>query len=165
MNRPLLTCLAVFALAVGLGLLLLGVVFLIASAGRATRLPVGLVLGALGVAAIAFALSRLKLLREASPQRVMARVADLATRSGGEVTLGQVVGDLGLPTDMAERALSDLAARGMCTAEVRGQETFYVFAGIQPHKITRQCPYCGSEFSVREARDTCPSCGANLKLG
>ena len=164
MNRSALTCMAIAVLAVGIGLVFLGVIFLIASSGSATRLIVGLVLSGLGGVAIIFAITRLKLIKEADPERVMTRIADLATRSGGDVTLGQVVGDLGVPTALAERALSDLTGRGMCTVERRGQETFYVFGGIRPDKVTRECPYCGSEFSIREPRDTCPSCGANLKL-
>lgn len=165
MNRPALTCMALVVLAVGIGLAVLGVIFLIAAAGSGTRLIAGLAMGAIGVAAAVFGISRLRLIKESDPERVMTRIADLATRSGGDVTLGQVVGDLRVPTAVAERALSDLTGRGMCTVERRGQETFYVFGGIKPDKVTRECPYCGSEFSIREPRDTCPSCGGNLKLG
>jgi hypothetical protein len=165
MNRPYLTCMAITVVAVGLGLGVLGVLFLIASAGNPTRLVVGLVLTGLGGVGLLFGISRLKLLKEADPQRVMQRIADLATRAGGDVTLGQVVGDLGVPMPLAEEALSDLVAQGLCTVERRGDDTFYVFAGIRPDKVTRECPYCGSEFSVRQPRDTCPSCGANLRLG
>ena len=35
---------------------------------------------------------------------------------------------------------------------------------LKPTLVKRRCPYCGTEFSVKQALNKCPHCGGDLKL-
>jgi len=69
-----------------------------------------------------------------------------------------------VPDEAAIAALNLLENRGQCTRERREEREFYVFPGLKSSKVSRRCPYCGGEFSVKTPVYQCPHCGGNLKL-
>jgi rubrerythrin len=92
------------------------------------------------------------------------RITTLADRYDAEVTVAQVVSELGVPDEAARAALARLEADGFCRPERREGRTVYVFPGLKESKVVRRCTYCGNEYSVREPLHKCPNCGGTLEI-
>jgi hypothetical protein len=145
--------------------LAVGLLFLCAATRQPSRLLLSVALLVVGGGLAAwsgFTLSRLRIL---DPENLSDRITGLA-RAGGnaEVTLSQVVAELAVPDEAALAALNLLEHRGQCHREPRGEREFYVFPGLKPSKISRRCPYCGGEFSVKTPVYRCPHCGGDVRL-
>lgn len=161
MNR--ITAIAVFV--VSAVLLALGLVFLCAASRQTSRLLVAVALLACGGGLAAWSGAALRRLRALDPENLSDRITQLA-RGGGsaEVTLSQVVAELGVPDEAAVAALNLLERRGQCHREMRGEREVYAFPGLEVSLVRRRCPYCGTEFSVKKALSRCPHCGGELRL-
>ncbi len=134
----------------------------------ATVEPRWLLLGglllAIGVGLAIWGGVTLRRLHETDPENLSDRITALAKRFGGEVTLAQAVAELAVPDEAAQQALDLLERKGQCHRERQGEREVYVFAGLRERKVARRCPYCGREFSVKQAVYTCPHCGGDLRL-
>jgi hypothetical protein len=108
----------------------------------------------------------LRRLRDLDPENLSDRITQLARKGNAEVTLAQVVAELGVPDEKAIAALNLLERRGQCHREHVGDgaREVYVFPGLKPSLVERRCPYCGAEFSVKKAVYKCPNCGGDLRL-
>jgi DNA-directed RNA polymerase subunit RPC12/RpoP len=106
----------------------------------------------------------LRRLHATDPENLSDRITALAKRFGGEVTLSQAVAELGVPDEAALKAFDLLEGKGQCHRERHDEREFYVFPGLVERKVARRCPYCGREFSVKQAVYTCPHCGGDLRL-
>ncbi|MBN1259193.1 MAG: hypothetical protein JXB35_00795 [Anaerolineae bacterium] len=151
--------LIVSALLLGLGLL-----FLCAAIREPRRLPLTMILLGLGGAGAFWSGRTLQRLRSQTPEVLAERITALARAGNAEVTLPQIVAELTVPHDAAIAALNTLERRGECQRDVREDREVYVFPGLQPSLVVRRCPYCGSEFSVKQALYKCPQCGGDLTL-
>ena len=160
MNRTV----AIVALAVSAVLLALGLLFLCAATREPSRFLLAGALLVCGGGLAAWSGLALRRLRDLDPENLSDRVTELARASDAEVTLSQVVAELGVPDEAAVAALNLLERRGQCYRERRGEREFYVFAGLKPSKVSRRCPYCGGEFSVKTPVYRCPHCGGDLRL-
>jgi uncharacterized membrane protein len=146
-------------------LLALGLLFLCAATRQPSRLFLAVALLVVGGGLAVWSGLTLRRLRELDPENLSDRITELA-RSGGsaEVTLSQVVAELGVPDEAALAALSLLEQRAQCYRERREERDVYLFPGLRPSLIRRRCPYCGSEFSVKTPVYRCPNCGGDLRL-
>jgi Zn finger protein HypA/HybF involved in hydrogenase expression len=107
----------------------------------------------------------LRRLRELNPEFLSDRITQLARKGGQyEVSLSQVVAELGIPDEVAQTALDLLVSKGQCQQEQRHGATFYVFPGLKASKVVRRCVYCESEFSVKDPLHVCPNCGGKVEL-
>jgi hypothetical protein len=144
--------------------LALGILFLCAAITVAERLPLALVLlvvGAIGAGWSAFAYRRWASLQ---PAALAARITSLAAVDDGEVALAQVMSEFGASAAVATTAFEELAQKGQCRRELRGDRVVYVFPGLKEHKMVRRCTYCGSTFPVKRPLQKCPNCGGSLEL-
>jgi hypothetical protein len=155
---------AIIALLLAIPLLALGVIFLIAASGAASRLLTAGVLLLFGGALLVWALLTLRRLAEISPEALATGIVDLARRLGGEVTVAQVQSEFRISREMALGALEKLRGRGECQREYRGDRDVYIFKSVMPAKAIKRCAYCGSEFAVKSAMRECPNCGAALEI-
>jgi hypothetical protein len=162
MNRTL----AVIVVGVAVGLLGLGMLFLCAATQEPPRLLVAAPLLLVGAGLAAWSGITLRRLRDLDPENLSDRITQLARRGDGEVTLAQVVAELHAPDEAAIAALDLLERRGQARRERVGDDAreVYVFPGLKPSLVERRCPYCGAEFSVKEATYKCPNCGGDLRL-
>ena len=80
------------------------------------------------------------------------------------MTGAQVQAEFDVPGRLAARVLESLRSEGVCYVEHREDRTVFVFKGLMPSKVTKLCPYCGAEFSIRDAKRQCPNCGAALEI-
>jgi len=160
MNQGCLKAFAIVLLLLGVLLGFLGLVFVIAP-GRAGT---GLVMLVLGIAIIGFAASRLKAMQALSPQGVEQQITRVAADSNGDLTVGALAGQTGLPEGAVRDGLQRLLDKGLAKIEWRDGIEHYVFAGLKQEKMIKKCPYCGNEYPVSQAGRTCPSCGGNLEV-
>jgi hypothetical protein len=146
--------------------LALGLLFLCAATRQPSRLLLAAALMVVGGGLAAWSGLTLRRLRELDPENLSDRITELV-RAGGsaEVTLSQVVAELGVPDEAALTALSLLEQRAQCYRERREGREVYLFPGLEPSMVRRRCPYCGSEFSVKTMMHRCPNCGGDLRLG
>jgi len=156
--------LTVTAFLVGVLFLMGGLIFLCASVETAARLPVAVVLLLLGGGLAGWAGLRWRRARQLDPDVLDDRITTLAADHDGELTLAQVISELGVPDEAARAALARLEAGGLCRPERREGRTLYVFAGLQESKVVRRCDYCGTEYSVRQPLSKCPNCGGQLEV-
>lgn len=146
-------------------LLALGLIFLCAATADPKRLPLSVILLVLGGGLAALSALTWRRDQQLEPERLADSIIDLARASGGaEVSLAQIVAELNVPTDAAQRALGVLERRGECRRERGPDKDLYVFPGLMEVKVVRRCAYCGSEFSVKKPLHKCPNCGGELEL-
>ncbi len=155
---------AIIATILSIPLLLLAAVFLVAAMVKPERLLVAGVLFIFGGALLFPAIAIFRRQAEISPEALATGALTLARKAGGELTSEQMAAEFRIPASRAQETLERLAAAGQAQAEVRNGRSIYVFPGLQPARVTRRCPYCGSEYPVRDALTTCPHCGATLTI-
>ncbi len=142
-----------------------GLLFLCAASRQPIRLVLAVALLVIGGGLAAWSGLSLRRLREVDPEHLSDRITTLARAAGhAEVTLSQVVAELGVPDEAAIAALALLESRGQCYREPREAREFYVFPGLKESKVTRRCAHCGTEFSVKTSLHKCPNCGGDLEL-
>jgi len=145
--------------------LALGLIFLCAATANPGRLPLSVILLVIGGGVAAWAALTWRRDQQLEPERLADSIIDLARTGGGaEVSLAQIVAELNVPTEAAQRALGVLERRGECRRERRADKDIYVFPGLVEVKVVRRCAYCGSEFSVKTPLHKCPNCGGELEL-
>ena len=144
--------------------LTLAILFLIASAGQASRFFVALAFGVIGVALLVTALKRLRRLAALSPDVLRTGAVELARRLGGELTVSQLRAEYNISFDEAQDVLEGLLNEDACEREDRAERTVYVFHELMPSLAEKVCPYCGTELPVRDALRKCPNCGATLEI-
>jgi len=147
----------------GLGwfLVLAGLVFTILSLGNPERLVVSLATLVGGGGLVWISIEGDRYLEKSDPDLQKPRVMKLAGRLQGELTLSQVVAGLEIGAETAERTLEAMVAERKCSIEYHNDQRVFVFAALQA-RMSRRCPYCGSDFTqVRTARE-CPVCHAAL---
>jgi hypothetical protein len=153
------------AFAVSVVLLALGLIFLCAATREAGRLPLSLILLAIGGGVAAWSAITWRRDQQLEPERLADSIIELArARGGSEVSLAQIVAELNVPTEAAQRALGVLERRGETRRERGPEKDLYVFPGLVEVKVVRRCAYCGSEFSVKKPLHKCPNCGGELEL-
>jgi hypothetical protein len=146
-------------------LLALGLIFLCAATADSRRLPLSVLLLVIGGGVAAWSALTWRRDQQLEPERLADSIIDLArARGGAEVSLAQIVAELNVPTEAAQRALGVLERRGECRRERRADKDLYVFPGLVEVKVVRRCAYCGSEFSVKTPLHKCPNCGGELEL-
>jgi len=144
--------------------LTVGLLFLIASGGQASRLFVALAFGVIGLALLITALKRLRRLAALNPEVLRTGAVDLARRLGGELTVSQLRAEYDISFDEAQAVLDGLVTEQACSRDDRAERTVYVFHELMPSLSEKSCPYCGTALPVRDALRKCPNCGGTLEI-
>ncbi len=129
---PRLSIFPVIAFVAGGLLVFLGLMFLIAASYAPTRIFPGIILMGMGALAIYVGTSGKR--KEMRIEEIQDDIIRLARKRGGKLTLAEVVSDLGLPVDLARKALLSLEKRGIAyldfeKIEDEGVEV-YKFPGV-----------------------------------
>ncbi len=156
---------AIALLAIAAVMLALSLAFLCMATADAFWFPVAGLLLAIGSGLAIWGGIGLRRLGATNPKRIATLITELAEASGhGEVTLSEVVAELGVTHDAAVAAFNLLERQSRCHREYRDEKEVYIFPGLQPSMVRRKCPYCGAEFSIKTAVHRCPHCGGDLRL-
>ncbi len=152
-----------FLMIAGGGAFFLGLMFIIASAGGGRRLTAGLIITAAGFVLLVFGFRMFLRAIRFSPEGIKRQILRLAKLNHGELTREAITGAIGT-MDEIEYKLEELIDRGIARAEIRGGRKLYLFPDFQLKVVQKKCPYCGSDYPVRENIEYCPNCGGDLKL-
>jgi Zn finger protein HypA/HybF involved in hydrogenase expression len=147
----------------GVGLVLLGLLFLMAAGGRPYRYGVAVVCLALGGALAGLGVRLFKQAQAASPEQLRAEILALARARSGEVSEADLAAALGTRAERARPVLAALEGERRCQRHAREGATYYVFPELQPRLVVRRCEYCQAEVSIAEEATTCPRCGGTIK--
>ena len=152
-------------LVVSVLLLAAGLLFLCAATVQPGRWWLAALLILIGGGLATWSGTSLRRLRDLEPERVADRVVELVRQRGDtEITLADVVGSIEVPHETAQAAMGVLANRQLVERRRREDRDVYVFPQLRVSKVVRQCPYCGSEYSVKTPVHECPNCGASLEV-
>lgn len=149
--------------AAGVALVLLGLLFLVGSAGQARRLAVAAVGLALGAVVAGVGVRAFRRAAALDPDRLEAEILSLVRRGNGEVSEIELEAALGDRTEAGRRVLDRLLAAGTCRREVSGSTAYLLFPALQPRLQVRRCEYCGAELPAVERATRCPSCGGTVR--
>lgn len=156
-----------FIILFGIAVLFLagGLLFLCAAIQQPSRLILAAVLLIFGAGLAYWSGTGLRRAGQLDPENLSNRITALAERSGhAEVTLSQVVSDLGVPDEAAQKALDLLAEKGQAYREFRDDRWVYLFPGLKESRVIRRCSHCGREYSVKTPLYECPNCGGKVEL-
>lgn len=98
------------------------------------------------------------------PQKMATAVTKLAQRHQGELTTANVMTELSVSEDLAEKTLDGLVREQVCErrGDLGGSGVRYVFPAFQQRREVRICDYCASVFELGELENQtgCLNCGA-----
>jgi DNA-directed RNA polymerase subunit RPC12/RpoP len=142
-----------------------GLLFMCASIQQPSRLILAAVLLVFGAGLAYWSGMGMRRARQLDPENLSDQITALAERSGhAEVTLSQVVSELGVPDEDAQKALDLLADKGQAYREFRDDRWVYLFPGLKESRVIRRCSHCGREYSVKTPLYECPNCGGKVEL-
>jgi predicted RNA-binding Zn-ribbon protein involved in translation (DUF1610 family) len=157
--------LGVLLVAAGVGLVVVGLLFLMAARGSGQRYAVAVVCLAVGGALAGSGVRLFKQAQAASPEQLRAELLALAAKGGGEISQAEIEGALGSRAAAAGAVLAALEAEGRCQRHAREGTSYFVFKELQPRLVVVRCEYCKAELSISEqaTNTSCPHCGGTLK--
>lgn len=141
----------------------LGILFLIASHGIASRLIAGFMLGGVGLALLVAGVVLFRRGMRTGPMGVRREILRLARLRNGELTGEAITGALG-SSDTVRFQIMDLVQKGIAREAVKDGRAVYLFDDFQAKLVLKKCPYCGNDYPVRDDIERCPSCGGDLKM-
>lgn len=136
-------------------LLFLCLVFLIASVREASRILPAAVFGGISFAGFYAFYRMVRADREKNPSYIRQQVLKKAEKYAGKVPVRVFLNK----SEEYQRVLMNLQQEGICHQE---DET-YIFPDYLL-KVTKVCPFCGSEFPVKDPIRKCPNCGGTLEV-
>jgi len=140
----------------------IGLIFLIDSFESPSRLSVAVVFFTLGGGLIALIVNTRRKSRERSPQNVRKRILKAARYYGGELPRAALNSMAG-KWEIYERELQRLINENVCRKKSRDDGEVYIFDSFV-HKVSKTCPYCNSQFPIRDPIRKCPNCGGVLEI-
>lgn len=149
--------------AVGVVLMLFGLLFLVGAGGQARRVGIGVAGLALGGLAAGFGVRRVKQADAESPEQLRAEIMALAAERSGEVSEHDIRAALGRRFPLAHPVLDDLLTTGTCGRRMEDGALYYLFEQLQPRLVHLVCEYCGAELPISEETAKCPTCGGTIK--
>lgn len=144
----------------GVGLVLLGLLFLLGAAGQGSRYVIAVISLALGGLLMGVGLRIYRQGIAASPETLRAEILALAHRQDGEISWGEVEAALGSGIGAVLQAMEE---EGLCQCRRKDNATYYVFQSLQPRLMVRRCEYCKAELPFAEEVAACPNCGGTVK--
>jgi hypothetical protein len=141
----------------------LGILFVIASRERGSRLSAGIIFVLAGIALVTVGIRIFRRAIRFSPSGIKKRLLKLARINHGELSEEAIIGELGNSDDVRIQ-VQDLIAQGIAKEITRNNRRFFSFPDFQLELVVKQCPYCGNDYPVRDVIERCPSCGGDLKM-
>lgn len=139
--------------------ILLGLLFLIGSAGVVRRLIVAAIFLFAGGVLAGVGARAWRRADQLLPERLEAAILDAAKREDGEIAADELTAALGWRAPSAQPVLDELLARGVCRRSPREGKLYYLFTGLQTRLTLLVCEYCGAEYPLSSGTETCPACG------
>lgn len=154
---------SVLLVAAGIGLIGLGLLFLIGAGGKPYRYVIGAAGLALGALAVGFGLRLFKQAERLTPDYIRAEILVLAERHNGEISEPDLMAALGTRWPQALAPLHQLVSQGICRKRVVDSTDYYVFEDLQPRLTVRRCEFCSAEIPIDDTLTSCPNCGGTIK--
>lgn len=148
---------------VGIFTSLLGLMFVMATGEKQSRIIVGIILLVLGIIILIFGLALFRKGIRFSPEGIKKRILKLAKMNNGELPEDVITADLGNSDDVKFQ-VQVIVSSGIASEQLINNRTVYVFKDFQMKLVMKECPYCGNDYPVKGDIEKCPSCGGDLKM-
>lgn len=155
--------LSIFAVVLGIALLLLGLLFLVGAAGQIQRYVVAVAAATAGAVLVGVGVRMFKQAEAASPAQLRGEILALAQREDGEISEGEVMAALGIRATRAPAVLDTMVREGLCERRQEQGTVYYLFRQLQPRLMVLRCEYCNAELPLAENITECPNCGGTVK--
>lgn len=142
---------------------LLGLLFLIASQGIASRLITGFILLIIGSGICFVGAFLVKTAFSLTPNQILSSILNLAKVSNGYLTKEAIIAELG-NYPQVDKAINDLLINQTALIDPGHIRTRYVFPDFLHDILIKACMYCSSEYPVRDPVQKCPQCGGDISL-
>ncbi|MBW2527666.1 MAG: hypothetical protein JRI23_26020 [Deltaproteobacteria bacterium] len=153
---------AIVLSALGIGGILMGLLFLVGSAGKGYRLAAAAVMLVVGAALTALGVRFGRQANAVTPERLRLELLALAKRSDGEVAEAEIAAAFGDRAVAASEELAAMVRAGICRERLAGGATYYLFPELQPRLVVRRCEYCQAELPLDDDVTECPRCGGTV---
>ncbi len=154
---------SVILVLMGLGLVVLGLLFLIGSAAKTYRLAIGAVSLALGAVCLGYGVRLFRQANKLLPDYISAEILKLAKRKKGEISEADLMAMLGSRWTHAREPLQQMLSSGTCKKRRKNDAVYYIFEAMLPRIAIRRCEFCGAELPLDENLTSCPNCGGTIK--
>jgi len=141
----------------------LGLMFLMVSSGSGSRLITGITLLTIGAGLLASGIFLFRKGMRERPGSVHDRILRAAAKHNGIITEEVLSAETG-GGDTVEFELAAMIRKGRIIAGDKNGRKIYTFPELQFKLKFKKCPYCGSDYPVKENIERCPSCGGDLKI-
>ncbi len=156
---------AVLLVAAGVGMVVLGLLFLMAAGARPHRYAVAVGLLTLGGALAGVGVRFFKQAEAASPDQLRAELLALARQRGGELGEAELAAAFGARAAGAAAVLATLEQERACRRTLASSRPRWVFDELLPRLMVSRCEYCKAELPLNHELEKCPHCGGTLKTG
>lgn len=147
----------------GLAIMVLGMMFIIASDKQKSRFAIGIILTMFGSSLLIMGVRLFRAGISLSPAKIKEKILQLAGKNHGELPEDIIIGEIG-KSDTLNYQLLQMIKSGIAKKGFRNERAFYLFSQFNMKLVVKQCPYCGNDYPVRDDIETCSSCGGNLKI-
>jgi len=154
----------VLLVVVGSAGIVLGLLFIIGSGGKAYRMGIAAACLAVGAVLVGGGIRCYKQAEAASPEQLRADILALAKKRNGELSQSDIAATLGRRAAGASAVLAAMQDEGLCQQRLAQGSAYYVFKGLQPRLLVRRCQHCRTELPVEEQPTECPQCGGKIEL-
>ena len=161
--NPMRRLLCVLGTLLGIGLVTLGLLFVLGADGKPARYLVALLLLGLGGLLIGLGVRLFRKIDRWLPEQLEQEILALARARNGELAEEEIRAALGERFEAGRAALIRMRARGTCREEAGRGTVFLLFPGLLPRLIVRRCEYCGQELPLNDDHASCPHCGGTQK--
>ena len=142
---------------------LMGLFFIIASSGMASRLAAAGIFFTAGLPLLIFGFRMFRGGMLLKPELVRNAILKTAASHNGEITKEIITAATGWD-DIVAYEINDMIKKRIAKTEERDGRPFYIFPEFQIKYVINKCPFCGNDYPVRDDVQKCPSCGGDLKF-
>jgi len=153
---------AIVLSALGIGGILMGLLFIVGSGGKGYRLAAAAVMLVVGAVLTGLGIRFGKQANAASPERLRLELLALAQRCDGEMAEAEMAATFGDRVMGAKDELAAMLRQGICRERHTDGATYYVFPELQPRLVVRRCEFCQAELPLDEKVSECPRCGGTV---
>ena len=142
---------------------LMGLLFIIASAGMNSRIVAAGIFFASGLPLLIFGFKMFRSGMVLRPELIRNAILKAAADHNGEISKDVITGVTGW-NDIVLYEINDLIKKRIAKTEERDGKPLYIFPEFQIKYVINKCPFCANDYPVRDDVQKCPSCGGDLKF-
>jgi rRNA maturation protein Nop10 len=141
----------------------LGILFLISSTEKSSRLISGSVIFVIGLAFVIPGIIFFRKGIKSTPASVRKKILKIAAIYNGKFSKDLLIGNIDADS-ILQNQINIFIKSGLINEIIENGKIYYTYPDFQLKLVMKKCPYCTNDYPVRDGLEICPSCGGDLKL-